>query len=339
MSLAFGQHWYTQGEPARFHFDLQRRTIESDPKGSARIVPPWRGHRLSVWKSHAVLDVWRRKGTRMRSALQRVPGIIALVALLSLVGAAGVGGQGATTAQDQLDLSGAIHEGTCGDPADSNTYQVGDFIRIQESEIVGSQDIELTLRAQQTLQTEFDDLFGTEAPDYAFLVIDNTDPDGAPVACGALGGVQVNGQLVIGITSTDDASDDEELVGVAVFGNTQPTGPTTQPAQTPGQLPVHAYVSEEALTPDPVTPTVVAPTPTPPPPPPPASPTAAPSTPIPTQEPTIAPTEEPTMAPTEEPTQAPTESPTQAPTEEPTQMPTQAPTQAPPTIEPTEEDD
>lgn len=268
----------------------------------------------------------------MRSVTHRLLGIVALIASLALVGAAGVTAQGTGTTQVQLDLSGAIHQGTCDAPGDTVAFQVGDFIRIQESEIVGSTDIALTMRAQQTLEADFDDLFGPDSADYAFVVLDNTDPQGDPVACGALGGVQVNGQVVIGLTSTDDATNNDELVGAAVFGSTVPAGPTTQPAQTPGQLPVQAYISEDALAPDETVPTTVAPTQTLPP----ASPTPAPSTPVPTQEPTLAPTEDPTMAPTEAPTQAPTEAPTQPPTQAPTEAPTQAPTEAPPTDAPTQ---
>ena len=266
----------------------------------------------------------------MRSTKHRMVGIIALVTSLALIGAAGVTAQGTGNTQTQLDLSAAIHQGTCDAPGVTAAFQVGDFIPIQEAEIVGSSDIALTMRAQQTLQTDFDDLFGPNAPDYAFVVLDNTDPEAEPVACGALGGVQVNGQLVVGLTATDAALDDDALVGVAVFGSTEPTGPTTQPAQTPGQMPVQAYVSEDALTPAEPTPMTVPSTQTPPP----ASPTSAPSTPIPTQPPTTAPTEAPTTAPTEEPTMAPTEVPTElptmAPTEAPTELPTQMPTEAPP---------
>ena len=263
----------------------------------------------------------------MRFRSKRDTALLGLVSSLALVGAAGVAAQSDATSQPSLDLSGAIHQGTCEAPG-ASAFQVGDFIRIQESEIVGSTDVAFNLRAQQTLQADFDDLFGEDAVDHVFLVVDNTDPQGDPIACGALGGARVNGQVVIGLAVTDDATGDEELAGVAIFGNTTPSGPTTQPAQTPGQLPVQAYVSEDALTPDEPTPAVITPTRTAP-----ASPTAAPSTPVPTQEPTAAPTESPTIAPTEQPTEAPTETPTQAPTE----APTQEPTEAPPTEEPTQE--
>lgn len=272
----------------------------------------------------------------MRSVSNRVPGIVALIAALLLMGAAAVAAQTTGTNEDQLDLFGAIHEGTCEAPGSTAAYHVGDFIEIQESEIVGSSDLALTLRAQQTLQADFDDLFGADAPGYVFVVLDNADPQGDPVACGAVGGVRVNGQVVVGLVTSETITDDGELAGVAVFGNTVPSGPTTQPAQTPGQLPVQAYISSDALTPEPTTPAPVTPTP------PQASPTPAPSTPVPTHEPTIAPTESPTQAPTEAPTQPPTESPTDAPTEVPTQEPTDPPTEEPtdsPTEIPTEEDD
>lgn len=255
---------------------------------------------------------------RFRSVRHPVSALVALVVVLALAGTAGVAAQDTTSPPP--DLSGAIAQGTCDVPGQA-AFQVGDFIRIDQAEIVGSTDIAFSLRAQRNIDSTLDALFG-QTP-YVFLVIDNADPSGGPVACGALGGVNVNGQITIALTAPDETQDGRDrIVGVAIFGATTPTGPTTQPAAQPGQLPVQAYLSEDALTPPETPETVVTqPQPTTAP----ASPTAAPSTPEPTMMPTMAPTMAPTTAPTEEPTEAPTEEPTEVPTEVPTEDSTQEP--------------
>jgi hypothetical protein len=259
---------------------------------------------------------------------RRALAVTGLTVCLGLAGAPEVAAQGTGT---PLDLSGAIYSGTCDSLGESAVFQVGDFIPVNETEILGSKDIDFNLRAQQTLQADIEGLFNGTSP-YAFVVRDNTDPQGDPVACGEIGGVQVNGLIVVGIDATDTTTTNgqQRIVGVAVFGSTEPTGPTTQPATTPGQLPVQAYLSEDALTQQPTptatTTTQVVPTQAPPA----ASPTTQ-ATATATMEPTMEPTTEPTVEPTEEPTTAPTEEPTTAPTLPPTEVP---PTTAPPTEAP-----
>lgn len=230
---------------------------------------------------------------RFRSLRHPISALVALVLTLSLAGTAGVSAQDTTSPPP--DLSGAIAQGTCDAPGQAS-IQVGDFIRIDESEVVGSQEIEFTLRTQRNVDSTLDALFGPTP--HVFIVTDNADPSAGPVACGALGGVNVNGQITIALTTPDqEQADRDRIVGVAIFGATTPTGPTTQPAVQPGQLPVQAYLSEDALTPPEVVETTVAPTPTPTTAP--ATPTAAPSTPEPTMMPTgTAPVTATTMPPT-----------------------------------------
>jgi hypothetical protein len=252
-----------------------------------------------------------------------VSALVALVLALGLVGTAGVAAQGIPSTPPP-DLSGAIAQGTCDAPGQA-TIQVGDFVRINQSEIVGSQDIAFSLRAQRNVDSTLDGLFG-QTP-YVFLVVDNANPGAGPVACGALGGVNVNGQVTIALTAPDPMMAGRDLiVGVAIFGATTPEGPTTQPAAQPGQLPVQAYLSEAALTQPEAQTTAPTPTPTTAP----ASPTAAHSSPEPTMAPTMPPTTAPTMAPTRPPTAPPTSPPTAPPTSPPTAPPTSPPT-APPT--------
>lgn len=259
---------------------------------------------------------------RIRSLRHPVSGLVALVLTLALAGTAGVAAQGTTASTPPPDLSGAIVEGTCA-TIGQTVLTVGDFIRIDQSEIVGSTDIAFTLRAQRSVQGSIDDLFGQVA--YAFVVTDNTAIGGAPVACGNLGGVNVNGQITIALTAPDQMLPGRNLVvGVAIFGATTPEGPTTQPSAQPGLLPVQAYLAEAALAPPPTTTVPVQPPvqPTTAP----ASPTAAPSTPEPTMAPTMMPTMAPTMAPTMPPTAPPTSPPTAPPTSPPTAPPTSPPT-------------
>lgn len=219
---------------------------------------------------------------RVRTLRNPVSALIALVVVLALAGTAGVAAQ--DTSSPPPDLSGVIAQGTCDAPGQV-IHQVGDFIRIDESSVVGSTDIAFTLRAQRDIDGTLDALFAQTQ--YVFLVIDNTDSGGDPVACGALGGVNVNGQITIALMAPDSTdADRDRIVGVAIFGATTPTGPTTQPASQPGQLPVQAYLSEDALTP-PETPVPTAPETTVPPTP---TPTVAPSSPVPTMMPTMAPT-------------------------------------------------
>ncbi len=251
---------------------------------------------------------------RVRTLRNPVSALIALVVVLALAGTAGVAAQ--DTSSPPPDLSGVIAQGTCDAPGQV-IHQVGDFIRIDESSVVGSTDIAFTLRAQRDIDGTLDALFAQTQ--YVFLVIDNTDSGGDPVACGALGGVNVNGQITIALMAPDSTdADRDRIVGVAIFGATTPTGPTTQPASQPGQLPVQAYLSEDALTP-PETPVPTAPETTVPPTP---TPTVAPSSPVPTMMPTMAPTWTATMAPTIAPT-------IPLPTIEPTAEP--EPTNPPPT--------
>jgi hypothetical protein len=254
---------------------------------------------------------------RIQSLRHPVSALVALVLALCLVGGAGVAAQGIPTTPPP-DLAGGIAQGTCDAPGQV-TIQVGDFVRIQQSELVGSQDVAFTLRTQRNVDSSLDALFG-QTP-YVFLVTDNANPGAAPVACGALGGVNANGQITVGLTAPDPFGTGRDIVvGVAIFGATTPTGPTTQPAAQPGQLPVQAYIAEVALTqPQPVQQQPVQPTTAP------ASPTAAPSTPEPTMAPTMAPTSPPTMPPTSPPTAPPTSPPTMPP---PTMPP---PTSPPPT--------
>ncbi len=261
------------------------------------------------------------------SLSHRVVAIIGLTLCALLAGSSGTAAQGTGTT---LDLSGAIYSGTCDSLGDTAVFQVGDFIPVNDADVLGSKNIDFNLRAQQTLQADVEGLFNGTTP-YAFVVRDNTDPQADPVACGEIGGVQVNGLIVVGIDATDTttANAQPRIVGVAVFGSTEPSGPTTQPATTPGQLPVQAYLSEDALTQQP-TPTPTTTTTTQ------AVPTQAPPAASPTAQATVAPTVEPTMEPTTEPTMEPTTEPTAAPTEEPTTAPTVEPTIAPPTEAPTD---
>jgi hypothetical protein len=252
----------------------------------------------------------------IRSFRHPISALVALVLTLSLAGGVAVAAQ--DTSSPPPDLSGAIAQGTCDAPGQAS-IQVGDFIRIDDSEVVGSQEIEFTLRTQRNVDSSLDALFGPTP--HVFIVTDNADPGAGPVACGALGGVNVNGQITIALTTPDQEQADRDLiVGVAIFGATTPSGPTTQPAVQPGQLPVQAYLSENALTPPEVVETTVPPTPTPTTAP--ATPTAAPSTPEPTMMPTMAPTAPPTMAPTMPPTAPPT-------------MPPTVPSTVPPTVDAT----
>jgi hypothetical protein len=206
----------------------------------------------------------------IRSLKHPVSALVALVVALSLAGGVAVAAQG-TGADAPPDLSGAIAQGTCDAPGQAS-IQVGDFIEIDASEVVGSQEIEFTLRTQRNVDSTLDALFGPTP--HVFIVTDNTDPGAGPVACGALGGVNVNGQITVALLATDATMDDRDrIVGVAIFGATTPSGPTTQPAVQPGQLPVQAYLSETALTPPEVVETVVPQTQTP------TTPTSATSTP------------------------------------------------------------
>ncbi len=131
---------------------------------------------------------------RIRTLRHPVTALIALVLTLALAGTAGVTAQGTTT---PLDLSGAIAQGTCDAPGQAS-IQVGDFIRIDESEVVGSQEIEFTLRTQRNVDSTLDALFGPTP--HVFIVADNADPSAGPVACGALGGVAVPAAVLL-ITS------------------------------------------------------------------------------------------------------------------------------------------
>jgi hypothetical protein len=236
----------------------------------------------------------------------RLPMIVALLGALALTGTFG----SAANLQDDgpLDLSGAVYQGPCASLNQNPTWQVGDFIPVNESNLIGYDDVGPLLRSEGTIDTTLDDLF-RDGGAYSFVVRDNTDPQGDPVACGRLGGVLVSGQVVIGIFIENDAN--ENLVGVAVFGSTSRAEPRSEgsQAQLPENVPVQAYLFVDQLTDAPeagVTPTQdtgqpAGPTPTP------STPTSTPtpSTPTSTPTPTVTPTQAPaTETPTPEPTDA-----------------------------------
>jgi hypothetical protein len=259
----------------------------------------------------------------MRPPTHRILAILTLTALLALAGAP------ATAAQDdeQLNLSGAIFTGPCDTLADTATHPAGDFIEVDEDAIIGYQQVPPFLRAQATLPAGLDTLFQPQQV-YSYVVRDNADPTADPVACGELGGVQVNGQVVIGLYQPDPASPDdpaaEVLVGVAVFGNTTPSGPTTQPSNAQSETPVQAYLYENVLA-GIETPTPMAPSPPPPPTPTPTTAPASPTT-APTEAPTTMPTTTTTATATETATATATATETATSTEEPTEQPTDEPT-------------
>ena len=252
----------------------------------------------------------------MRSPTQRFLALVTLVALLGLAGVPGTVAQG----DAPRNLTGAIFTGPCDTLGDTATYPAGDFIAVDEDTIIGYQQVPPVLRSQATLPAGLDALFQPQQV-YSYVVRDNADPGGDPVACGELGGVQVNGQIVIGLFKpSPDDPETGELVGVAIFGNTTPTGPTTQPANAQNETPVQAYLYENALD-GAETPTPMAP------PPPPPTPTTAPASP--TAAPTMAPTTSPTMMPTMTATATETATATATATETATSTATEEPTQEP----------
>jgi outer membrane biosynthesis protein TonB len=258
----------------------------------------------------------------------RVLVIMALLGAIVLGGSFGSAAILQDTDDETLDLSGAVYQGPCASLNQNPTWQVGDFIPVDETDLIGYDDVGPLLRSEGTIDTSLDDLF-RDGGAYSFVVRDNTDPQAEPVACGRLGGVLVSGQVVIGIFIENGAN--ENLVGVAVFGSTSsgqqrsqaqqaqqtetPETTQAQQVQLPEEVPVQAYLFVDQLTEAPAstgtpeseaTPTMATDQP--------AAPTPTPA-PAPTQTPTPAPTQAPTAAPTQAPTAAPTQAPTAAPTD------------------------
>lgn len=217
---------------------------------------------------------------QIRSLRHPVSALVALILALGLAGGVAAA-QGTTGSAAPPSFSSAILDGTCDAPGEV-VYQLGDFTRVQEADVVGSRDIDFTLVTQSTIESNLDTLFGSTTT-YVFAVMDKSDPAAPMVACGELGGVNVNGQIAVALVAgAGRVADEGDLVGAAIFGATNPTQPTTAPAAPSGQVPVQAYLSEAALqpaaTPTPVpTQPPVTPTPVP------ATPTAAPSTPTATE--------------------------------------------------------
>jgi hypothetical protein len=186
-----------------------------------------------------------------RFSTRHIFAIVLLLVTLGIAGATGVFAQGTTSPPD---LSGTIVEGTCDTPGEE-AFAVGEFIRIDPDDVIGASEIAFSLRAQRTIQTDLDTLFG--ATPYAFVVRNNANVGAGPVACGALGGILVDGQIVIGLTAPDRLLGGEALVGVAIFSATASTDAGNPPTTVPSEIPVQAYLSEDAMARSAATPAAV----------------------------------------------------------------------------------
>ncbi len=257
----------------------------------------------------------------MRSRFGRMLTAAGLAAAIGVSGATGIAV--AQQTDEQLNLFGAIAQGTCEQYGGNPAYQVGEFIPIEQEEVVGSTDFVFTHRAEGTVPIDINELLQADNP-YSYLVLDGADPQSDPVACGEIGGVVVQGRLTIGLEQWNV----DDLVGAVVFGQRTVEGQAGAPTPATGEEPetevlVAAYIAAEDLAleeteeaTEPAAPAAE------------ASPTGV-ATAVPTETPTEIPAETPADAPTETPTDVPADTPADTPANTPANTPVDTPADTP----------
>ncbi|MGH2531243.1 MAG: hypothetical protein ACRDJW_02950 [Thermomicrobiales bacterium] len=147
-----------------------------------------------------------------------------LVLSLTVVGGASARAQQATPVVifgDELPV--AIHEGTCAAPVAQPLFDLGAAVPIgaaaddddgddddDDDDLRGTAPINPVLSTEETIGTTFDDLFDTP---HVIAGHASAEAFGTIVACGDLGGVEEDGQVVVALRPVGGS----DLAGVATF--------------------------------------------------------------------------------------------------------------------------
>lgn len=164
-----------------------------------------------------------------RSVFTRVFAVAAALMLVAALSAVGGGGRAVAAQQaspvavlgDELPVT--IHEGTCASPVAEPAFDVGSAVPFGADEgeddedddddgddLRGAAPATPVLSVEEAIETTFDDLFDTQ---HAIAVHASPDAFGTIVACGDLGGVEEDGQIVVALRPVGGS----DLAGIATF--------------------------------------------------------------------------------------------------------------------------
>lgn len=109
----------------------------------------------------------------------------------------------------------AIHEGSCEAPTEEPAFQMEENavsigVDQEDPNVVGTAITRPVFATSGTLDISFDDLASTE---HVVAIHANPEEFGTVVACGAIAGVEVDGQLVIALVPAGDS----DVSGVAMI--------------------------------------------------------------------------------------------------------------------------
>jgi hypothetical protein len=109
----------------------------------------------------------------------------------------------------------AIHEGSCEEPTEDPAFQVEENalsigVDQEDPTAVGTAITRPVFASSGTLDVDFDDLASTE---HVVAIHANPQEFGTVVACGAIAGIEVDGQLVIALVPAGDS----DVSGVAMI--------------------------------------------------------------------------------------------------------------------------
>ncbi|MBW3634422.1 MAG: cupredoxin domain-containing protein, partial [Chloroflexi bacterium] len=124
-----------------------------------------------------------------------------------------------TPVAEEIDiLPAAIHEGTCEDPVAEPAFiltnlapRSGDDLAAAEEAFRGTPTGSLVLASETTVDVPFDDLL--DRGPYAIAVHESVAGFGSLLACGEIGGVEVDSRVVVGLRSVERSG----AAGIAIL--------------------------------------------------------------------------------------------------------------------------
>jgi hypothetical protein len=139
-------------------------------------------------------------------------------AVLVLLVSASAAAQNATPTDIGAPSEGypvAIHEGSCEEPTEEPAWQMEETavsigVDQEEPTVVGEAVTRPVFETTGTLDVSFDDLAGSA---HVIAVHASADDFGTVVACGAIAGIEVDGQLVVALVPAGDS----DVSGVAMI--------------------------------------------------------------------------------------------------------------------------